>query len=220
MSKVPSFIHVVMCTDSLSFPRPWHAAKEAEAPEQFFRYRATYPYLLQTMLRNLFRSSEVQVTNLGQRASTITLASLKRLDLAAWFEPTFCILHHGIVDCWLRRNEPQLQRCPIELFEKSLLDVLDARDKQAAKPEVIVIGIMPTNQAMLEKEPDQNVEIARYNECMRRVLAGRAIFMDVERMFGAMNEAVLHLDGHHLSRLGHSLYADELFRLMTLNLLK
>ncbi|MBV5265068.1 SGNH/GDSL hydrolase family protein [Pinisolibacter sp. B13] len=209
-----SFLHIVMCTDSLSFPRPWHAAKETESPEYFFRFRSTYPYLLQTKLKNAFTSSEVQVTNLGQRASTIHLAHLKRLDLVSWFEPSVCILHHGIVDCWLRRTEANLQRCDVTQFEQYLVEILDARDKQAVKPPMIVIGIMPTTKAMLEKEPDQNLEVTKYNDCMRRVLDGRGIFLDVEKMFGAMNEEILHLDGHHLSRLGHKLYADELFNIL------
>jgi GDSL-like Lipase/Acylhydrolase family len=217
--KDNSFIHVVACTDSLSMPRPWHAVRELEKPEEFFRFRSTYPFVLQQKLRTVFSQSEVLVTNLGQRASTIALAAARRLDLTSWFEPTACIVHHGIVDCWLRRNEPSLQRMEIDKFEQALVSILDAADQANPRPIMIVIGIMPTTKAMLEKEPQQNEEIARYNECMRRVVGDRGIFMDVERMFGAMHESILHLDGHHLSRLGHTIYAEELFRLLTLKLL-
>lgn len=219
MSNEDGFFHVVLSTDSLSLPRPWNAKKISEDPEQHFRYRDTYPYLLQIKLRVALPHAEVQVSNMGQRASSIGGASVKRMDILHYMEPSACVIHHGVVDCWIRPAEEKRFRVPLDEYEKHVQLILDARGQYAPALPVIFIGIMPTNAAMLAKQPEQNEIIAQYNASLRARCKGQAVFLDVEKLFGHMTEQVVHLDGHHISRLGHKLYADELFRLLMLSVL-
>lgn len=217
MIKDSSFIHVVLETDSLGLPRPWNAKKENEEPEQFFRFRETYPYLLLKRLREVTPQHEVIVTNLGQRASTMSATALKRADLLSYMEPSAAIVHHGIVDCWVRANEARRFRVSKDEFRAFVEQVLETKAKLAPDLPLIFIGIMPTTAAMLARVPEQNEIISDYNQILRETIADRAIFLDVERMFGHLIEQVVHLDGHHLSRTGHRLYADELFRLLLIH---
>ncbi len=217
MTRPNSFVHIVLETDSLGLPRPWNAKRAEEAPEQFFRFRDTYPYLLLKLMRDACPDSEVLVTNLGQRASTMSAAAIKRADLLGYMEPSATIIHHGVVDCWVRENEARRFRVPADEFRGYVEQVLEGKAAQAPQLPLIFIGIMPTTAAMLARVPEQNDIIAQYNEILRECVTGKAILFDVERMFSHMVEQVVHLDGHHLSRTGHRLYADELFRLLLVN---
>ena len=217
MTRPNSFVHIVLETDSLGLPRPWNAKRAEEAPEQFFRYRETYPYLLLRLMRDACPDSEVLVTNLGQRASTMAWAVANGGDLLKHMDSSAAIIHHGIVDCWLRKNEVRRLRVMPDEFRIYVNQIIDMKTKLAAKIPLIFIGIMPTTAAMLARVPEQNDIIAQYNDILRECVIGKAILFDVERMFSHMIEQVVHLDGHHLSRTGHRLYADELFRLLLVN---
>ena len=217
MTRPNSFVHIVLETDSLGLPRPWNAKRAEEAPEQFFRFRDTYPYLLLKLMRDACPDSEVLVTNLGQRASTMAWAVANAGDLLKHMDPAAAIVHHGIVDCWIRENEAGRFRVLPDEFRKYVSQLTSMRMKLAPQLPLIFIGIMPTTAAMLARVPEQNDIIAQYNEILRECVTGKAILFDVERMFSHMVEQVVHLDGHHLSRTGHRLYADELFRLLLVN---
>ena len=218
MPATPPFCHIVMATDSLSLPRPWDMRRPDEFPEKHFFFRDTYPHLLQSRLRAAMPAANVQVTNIAQRSATMDTAFARRREILNWMEPSACVLQFGIVDCWVRRNEDRRFRLPLDDFASNARQLIETRDQTNPGLPLVFMGVLPTHAVHLKSQPDQNDIIAAYNQALRDLCSGRAGFVDVEKHYFEIGEQVGHADGHHLSHLGHRLYADELVRLLLLAL--
>jgi lysophospholipase L1-like esterase len=197
-------IHVVLSADSLSFPRPWNQKLLDDRPDQFFRVEHTYPFLLRERLGAVF-NTDVIVSNLGRRACTIAHLTAVARDLCSWMSPDFVIVHHGIVDCWIRDPVTLERRTSEAVFEKALDDFFELRQTLAPQLPTVFLGILPTNKKMLKQFPKQNEFIHAYNEIVRKKILN---YTECNVHFIALDEdlndlfQLVHEDGHHLSRLG------------------
>lgn len=201
-------LHIVMSTDSLSLPRPWFQKNPADQPERFTRFRETYPYLMEGLLRESFPASEVRVTNLATRASSLAASYSHRNELFSWMEADVAVLHKGVVDCWPR---PQLGGEPqttLKSFSASLIRLLEERARIAPTLPFIVIGIAPTTAATRDKDPKVAENIRDYNAILRERIDANMRFIDMEQALNEAGENMLHPDGHHLTAGGHTLLAN------------
>lgn len=203
-------LHVVLSTDSLSFPRPWNQKLLDDKPDQFFRFEGTYPALLRDRLRLGSADRDVIVSNLGRRAASIAHLAAVTRDIVSWMSPDVAIIHHGIVDCWIRNNSTLERRTSEADFERAWNEFFALRSQLAPRLPVIVIGILKTNARMLEKFPEQNGLIEAYNEILVRqanLCGAEVLFVDEGEEDPA---SLVHEDGHHLSRKGHEKVAEGL----------
>lgn len=203
-------LHVVMSTDSLSLPRPWSQKIPSARPELFTHVRQTYPLLLETLLRGRYPSSEVRVTNLATRASSLGASISHRLELFAWMEADVAVLHKGVVDCWprpARGGEPNTS--PVQ-FQEALDRLLAERARMAPTLPFIIIGIAPTNDAANGKEPRIGQNITAYNAILRNRIDDRMRFIDMEQAMMHSADGTLHPDGHHLTAAGHAILTEHL----------
>lgn len=201
------FFHVVISSDSLSLPRPWNQKLVDDTPENFFRIEQTYPFLLKDNLEKILHQ-RVNVSNYAARASSIGRPSGMTPDLFSWMSSDVTIIHHGVVDCWLKDGQP---RVALTTFTEYVTKIMDDKKKWGPKVPLIIIGILPTNQRMLEKFPTQNDLIREFNRVLREnTNSNNTIFMDVERFDVDVRSEIVHEDGHHLSRKGHRIYANKL----------
>lgn len=198
--------HAIVCSDSLSLPRPWNQKNVDDKPEAFFKFEDTYPYLLRESLEKMLPDRKVFVSNMGNRASSVQRAANISNDLFKWMGADVTIVHGGIVDCWIRENG--VQHTDLEKFEQCFDSVLEARQKLNPNLPLIVVGILPTNARMARKVPRQNEIISDYNKVLRTKLSGEGVaFIDVEGLPSRDLALMLHEDGSHLSRSGHQALA-------------
>ncbi len=202
-------IHIVLTSDSLSFPRPWNQKLLTDQPEQFFRFQDTYPFLIRENLRRIFAGTDVVFSNMGRRAASVGHVTNVTRDILAWMSPDFTIVHHGIVDCWIREAETLSRRTSEQDFENTLREFFELRKTLAPRQPVAVVGILDTNSRMLGKFPQQNDFVRDYNDILRSLAS------EYDAHFVAYNNVdepfrLVHEDGHHLSRLGHARLAEAL----------
>ena len=202
--------HVVISSDSLSFPRPWNQKLANSKSELDFRYEDTYPALLRQNLRAQSPRTDVIISNLGRRACTVGHVNVVGRDIVLDMSPDVTIIHHGIVDCWFRPELPQKRRTSEAEFGEALDKFFALREQLSPQLPIILIGILKTNARMLQKFPQQNDDIDTYNEILRSKAAA------YNAHFVALDEGVddpvqlVHEDGHHLSRTGHRRAAEAL----------
>ncbi|MEL7466247.1 MAG: GDSL-type esterase/lipase family protein [Pseudomonadota bacterium] len=211
MRKVATDEHlkIILATDSLALPRPWNQKKLTANPEAFFRYEDTYPYLMRRRLEAALPRQRLSVFSLSSRGGTFNRTKVHAQDLFSWMGGQVAIIHFGVVDCWRRPDGTQLTK--VEDFEKAAAELIENHAKMGPDVLLIVIGILPTNETMLEREPAQNENIAAFNEALRTHIKGPNVrFFDVETLYAEEVDDVLHLDGHHLSKTGHAAYAEQL----------
>ena len=201
----------MLSTDSLSFPRPWNQKHVDDQPDQFFTYDTTYPHLVRAALRTEMPGREVEVTNLGRRAVTISNVKNVGRDLLSWMSSDVAVLHHGIVDCWIRNVETLERRTTEEEYEAVLQEFLALRAEIAPELPVILIRILHTNERMLRSFPMQDEVIDRYNAIIDRIAnetpGVHALSLASD---GGDERTLVHEDGHHLSRAGHQRVAERL----------
>ncbi|MGQ3890880.1 GDSL-type esterase/lipase family protein [Legionella sp. CNM-4043-24] len=203
-----NFFHVVIASDSLSLPRPWNQKNLQDSPESFFRIDQTYPFLLKKKLTSLM-DEEVIVSNYAVRGSSIQRPSGITPDLFSWMSSDISIIHHGIVDCWLKDDGET--RIPKSNFTDYVKKIMEDKLRWGPKTPLIVIGMLPTNERMLSKNARQNDVIHEFNEVLREhIRSDVSIFMDMEKFDEADKAKMVHEDGHHLSRYGHMMYAEHL----------
>lgn len=203
-------LHIVLSTDSLALPRVWDRSQPTVAPEQDFRFGMTYPALLRGRLNRMFPFRTVTVSVLAQRSATIATAALRAYELTVLMEPTVLVLHYGIVDCWLRSENPDLFRCPLEEFVRHLNHIQNVRDKCAPNLAIIFIGIMQPPKYILDRAPRQSIIISQYNNALRNNIRSGSFIIDLERAYRGNCERLIHFDGFHLSREGHKVVARRL----------
>jgi hypothetical protein len=208
-------VHVVLSTDSLSLPRPWYAKTPFADPDKAFRYSSTYPALLQNRLSEALPAAVVTVTNVGEPSATMLRPAQRAFEFISLMEPSALLVQHGIVDCWLESGDPANVKCPIVLYEQYIQTVLKVRDDWAPGLPVIIVGILPVGAEVLEKMPEQNAIVARYNKVLRRQARPGIHFVDMELLQAESAEDIVHLDGCHLSRHGHALLALTLSGILT-----
>ncbi|MEL7388159.1 MAG: SGNH/GDSL hydrolase family protein [Pseudomonadota bacterium] len=188
-------------------PRPWNQKNLEANPEGFFQFEDTYPYLLRQYLRAHFPRQRLSVSTLSSRGGTFKRTQVFANDLFSWMGAKVVVVHFGIVDCWLRDEQQQLTSP--EEFQTAVRDLVVNHTKMGPDILLIVIGILPTNKTMLAKKPKQNEAIAQFNQILRDGLEDQsAVFLDVERTFAHQFDDIIHLDGHHLSKTGHQVYAE------------
>ena len=145
----------------------------------------------------------------ANRGGTFARTKVFAHDLFSWLGAKVLVVHFGIVDCWLRDGRQQLTSP--EDFQAAVRDLVSNQATMGPDVLLIVIGILPTNKKMLAKEPKQNEAIAQFNQILREELDGQsAVFLDVEKTYADRLDDLLHLDGHHLSKTGHRVYAEGL----------
>lgn len=204
---------VACATDSLSMARPWNYKKENLDPELATKFTDSYPYLLKKKLDNLFTNREVIVNNFANRGSLIGSAAAKARDLFSWLKADINIFHFCVVDCWLRGENLDTQTVPIEEFEKHFTEMVNLKQELNSTQPSIFIGICPTNAHTLSKNPHQNEEISKYNNCMQKLIHSidNTDYIDMEKFHHQHGDSILHPDGHNYSILGHQIVADTLF---------
>lgn len=196
--------HIVLSTDTLGFPRPWQTKAQEKNQELFFRYRMTYPYILKFILSSTFQDKNVEVTNLGRRASTVENLRAVGRDLLNWMSPDIAIVHHGMADCWIRDSDASQPRTSEEKFASELRQFIDLRNERAPRLPIIFVAILRANEATLRKKPQQNDFINRYNEIIASTAGGQRGVQIVTIGDGDEDGRALVLDdGRHLSRHGH-----------------
>lgn len=205
-------LHVVLSTDSLSFPRPWMAKEPAAEPDLFFRYEQTYPVLLEDRLRQMLPHRHPRVINLGRRAASINALEAIATDLLSWMHPNVVILHHGVVDCWIRDPRTMETRTTAAEFEAALDAFFTYRASMSPRLPVVLVKILPTTDKVLESNPRQNEYIGRYNAILE-AMAERYERVHLARL-QSNSGTLLHADGHHLSRHGHGVAAAVLANLI------
>lgn len=205
-----SLFHVVMSTDSLSFPRPWNQRDIDAHPEQFFRFDTTYPYLLKNQLQEWHSDRDVVISNLGRRA--VTVSNLKNIsyDLLSWMQADAVVIHHGIVDSWIRNVETGETRTSEEEFESVLGNFMEMKREIAPKLPVILIEIAHTNDRMLQKVPKQNEVIDEFNKILHKFESSEECVEVLDYSGAPKNMTFVHEDGHHLSLQGHVFLAEQL----------
>ncbi|WP_368416816.1 SGNH/GDSL hydrolase family protein [Falsiroseomonas sp.] len=208
-------LHVVMSTDSLSLPRPWFQNNPAEMPERFTRLRQTYPLLLESALRAQFPESEVRITNLAVRASSLASSFSHRLELFSWMEADAAVLHKGVVDCWPREALKGMPNTTLSAFRDSMNRLLDERARIAPNHPFIVVGISPANGATMAKNPKIAENISAYNAILSAHSDANTRFIDMEKALRLCADDVLHPDGHHLTAAGHAILAGLLAQAIT-----
>jgi hypothetical protein len=170
-----NILHIVLSTDSLSFPRPWNQKLLDDKPDQFFEFYGTYPALLRRRLRKVWPDWDIVVSNLGRRACSVHhLTSVSR-DILSWMSPDVAIIHHGIVDCWIRDVQTLERRTNEKDFTKALDDFFVLRQTISPRLPVLILGILETNALMLAKFPHQNDLIRDYNSILRSKALGSGL---------------------------------------------
>lgn len=196
--------HIVLSTDTLGFPRPWQTKAQEKNQELFFRYRMTYPYILKGILSSAFQDKNIEVTNLGRRASTVENLRAVGRDMLNWMSPDIAIVHHGMVDCWIRDSNTPQPRTSEEKFASELRQFLELRNERAPRLPVILVALLRADEATLKKKPQQNDLIDRYNDIMVSAISNQKGVQLVTIGDGGEDDKALILDdGHHLSRHGH-----------------
>jgi peptidoglycan/LPS O-acetylase OafA/YrhL/lysophospholipase L1-like esterase len=210
LNNKTSLFHVVLSSDSLSFPRPWNQRDIDAHPEQFFRFDTTYPYLLKNQLQDWHSDRDVVVSNLGRRA--VTVSNLKNIsyDLLSWMQADAVIIHHGIVDSWIRNVETGETRTSEEDFESVLANFMEMKREIAPGLPVIVIEIAHTNDRMLQKVPKQNEVIDEFNKILHKFESSEQCVEVLDYSTVPENMTLVHEDGHHLSLQGHVYLAEQL----------
>lgn len=203
--------HVIISSDSLSLPRPWHQKNVDERPEMFFRVEDTYPHKLRRRLRRECALQDIEVTNWGRRGATSGQLPLVARDVLAWMSPSVTVIHHGIVDCWIRDPDTMKRHVSEDAFAQNIREILCHRSSMAPTLPVFFLPILHTNEHMLAKVPQQNDIIDQYNEILRQAVS-EFDGVHILSLFTDLSEeaALVHEDGHHLSRAGHQRVADSL----------
>lgn len=205
--------HILISADSLSLPRPWLKKRPTERPNQFFSFVATYPYLLERLIQRQMPDRIVRVSNLGRRGSTIQNVHTCAVDLVSWMAPDVVILHHGIVDCWIRNTETMERHTSEAEFSRHLAAFFETRNQMSPSLPVIMVKIIHTSEKQLRSSPEQNNVIDTYNALIEAAAAKEASVQVVSIPFqGVRSGSNVHEDGHHLSRIGHKAMADTLSR--------
>ncbi|WPB87442.1 SGNH/GDSL hydrolase family protein [Sediminicoccus rosea] len=199
-----------MSTDSLSLPRPWFQKHPSDQPERFTRFRQTYPYLLEGLLKERFQASEIRVSNLAMRASSLASSYSHRNELFSWMEADVAVLHKGVVDCWPRAQLDGQPHTTLKAFREAMTRLLEERERMAPTLPFIVIGISPTNTATLAKEPKVAENIRAYNAVLSERVDANMRYIDMEHALTEAGEELLHPDGHHLTAGGQALLANRL----------
>ena len=202
--------HVLLTGDSLSMPRPWLRTRPEVEPEKFTGIAETYPWLLRGILTKQDFGKPVEVTHWPTRASGLGAVLNQKIDLFAWMEPNITIIHRGVVDCWPRETKGGEPNTSLGEFRVICDNILEARKSLNPTLPLIVVGIMPTNEKMREKYPQVEEQIKLYNTELKRMVGPGIEYADTEELHRQHGEGMLHPDGHHLSRFGHSILADEL----------
>lgn len=198
--------HILISSDSLSMPRPWLKKRPTERPDQFFTFTGTYPFLLERMVQRQMPDNYVRVTNFSRRAGSISNINACGIDLVSWMSPSVVVIHHGIVDCWVRKPETMERNKTEAEFAAQLTSFFALRDKEAPGLPVIIVKILQVVGSNSHVHPEQNKLINTYNALIEATAADESNVQVVSIPSGAN----VHADGHHLSRLGHRAMAEML----------
>lgn len=205
--------NIVLMTDSLSLPRPWSIRDLTSTEGADFDYERIYPTLLRQRLDRLWPTSAVTITNLGKRSCTMEMIARSAPTVFRLYGPDVAVVHAGIVDCWLRSESPDEFDCPLDLYAQSAEAIVDSRN--AARPDcpIVFVGTLDLPERFAQRSPRQNGIIAAYNAALRKTCRRENVFfLDIARQANASAETLVHLDGVHLSHVGHEASADALAR--------
>ena len=214
------FFHVVVNGDSLSLPIAWkYSANPIIDPKLSVKFEETYPFLIESWLRDNTGFERIEVTNLSTYSATIDIVK-KRLDLVLHYLNGDVIIQQcGLVDCFYREdNEGKVfQNYNLEEFSEKYKQVLEYKDFTAQPKPYYALSIMPLDSKTRHIETQKI--IPEYNKVLSSYDYKNVEYVDLAADLGGDEiDGLLHPDGQHLNKDGHRNAADKIIKLLEIEL--
>jgi len=214
LNKREEFL-VLFGTDSLANPRIWNIHDEEGASQSLaVDFMATYPMLLEQKLKAYLDRDDVVSNVYANRGSGYGMLTVRAADFFHFYFPKgnfadLTIFQAGISECWLK--DDGLPRVSTEIFITNIEKIIDYKKRHNPESPSIFVSIMPTTAKYQERQPKQNEIIKEWNNIIKSHLIENCYYVDIEEFFyenEALQESMVHPDGHHLNIAGHEIYAN------------